>query len=196
MSPIVAIAESDENQPLLEALARLLPAWPRPVLNRPEAIAKLTRDGTSDLLRSAPGLAMPVNRRVDRALFERLAADEASLAALMGGRLFPIIARPVGSHAGLDLQKIERASDIALYLAKTQVEDFYLASFVDYRSPDGLYRKYRIILIDGQAYACHLAISNHWMVHYLNADMIDSAQNRSEEARFMQNFDEDFRPPP
>ena len=37
-----------------------------------------------------------------------------------------------------------------------------------------------------------MAISRHWMIHYLNADMIDNAQNRAEEARFMEDFDDDF----
>jgi hypothetical protein len=63
---------------------------------------------------------------------------------------------------------------------------------VDYRGKDGLFRKYRIALIDGEAYACHMAISSHWMIHYLNADMIDNGQNRAEEAAFMRNFDTNF----
>jgi hypothetical protein len=37
-----------------------------------------------------------------------------------------------------------------------------------------------------------MAISEHWMIHYLNADMTGSAEKRSEEARFMAAFDEDF----
>jgi hypothetical protein len=48
------------------------------------------------------------------------------------------------------------------------------------------------VLIDGRAYACHMAISSHWMIHYLNADMIDNPQNRAEEAAFMREFDEGF----
>jgi hypothetical protein len=37
-----------------------------------------------------------------------------------------------------------------------------------------------------------MAISEHWMVHYLNAGMYESAEKRDEEARFMARFDEDF----
>src|SRR6185436_15896363 len=66
------------------------------------------------------------------------------------------------------------------------------APFVDYRSADGLFRKYRIVLIDGRAYASHMAISSDWMIHYLNAGMMESEEKRTEEARFMADFDRGF----
>src|SRR5260370_39911045 len=37
-----------------------------------------------------------------------------------------------------------------------------------------------------------MAISEHWMIHYLNADMTGSVEKRGEEARFMVDFDSDF----
>ncbi|MEO7007832.1 MAG: RimK family alpha-L-glutamate ligase, partial [Caldimonas sp.] len=52
--------------------------------------------------------------------------------------------------------------------------------------------KYRIVLIDGVAYAGHMGISTHWMIHYLNAGMSDSAAKRAEEEAFMRNFETDF----
>src|SRR5207302_642347 len=78
------------------------------------------------------------------------------------------------------------------YLAQQPASGFYLAPFIDYASPDGLFRKYRIALIEGVPYLCHLAISSHWMVHYLNAGMDDSPEKRQEEARAMAAFDQDF----
>ena len=76
---------------------------------------------------------------------------------------------------------------------KTMTQDeFYISRFVDYRGEDGLFRKYRIVLIEGRPFICHMAISSHWMIHYLNAGMTESAEKRAEEARFMANFDEEF----
>ena len=63
---------------------------------------------------------------------------------------------------------------------------------MDYRDPDGAFRKYRIVLI-GTPFAVHMGISAHWMIHYLNAGMTDSAEKRAEEERWMFGFDEDFR---
>jgi hypothetical protein len=67
-----------------------------------------------------------------------------------------------------------------------------VTTFVDYRSRDGLFRKARIAIIEGRPFVCHMAISQHWMIHYLNADMRNDAARRAEEARFMANFDGDF----
>ena len=78
------------------------------------------------------------------------------------------------------------------YLRIRPENEFYIAPFGDYRSEDGLFRKYRIALIDGLPYACHMAISDHWMIHYVNAGMDKSAGKRAEEERFMDRFDEDF----
>ncbi|MBV9776733.1 MAG: hypothetical protein JO143_06760, partial [Acetobacteraceae bacterium] len=57
---------------------------------------------------------------------------------------------------------------------------------------DGLFRKYRLICIDRAPFLCHMAVSEHWMVHYLNAGMETSADRRAEEARAMAEFDTGF----
>jgi hypothetical protein len=68
----------------------------------------------------------------------------------------------------------------------------FVTPFVDYRGADGLFRKYRIALIDGAPFLCHMAVSAHWMVHYLNAGMTESAAKRDEEAQAMLSFDAGF----
>jgi hypothetical protein len=65
-------------------------------------------------------------------------------------------------------------------------------SFTDYRGADGLFRKYRIALIDGRPYACQMAISERPIAHHHEAGMRESAEKRAEEARFMADFDGDF----
>jgi hypothetical protein len=189
---LVAVAESNENQALLGELAALVRSWPRPVVNSPRHIARLTRDGTWALLKSAPGVAIPMNARIDRRSFERIAHGEDTIENVLEGCTFPIIARPLDSHAGEGLCKLECGAAIDAYLDERAEGEFYIAPFVDYRGPDGLFRKYRIALIDGRPYAVHMAISEHWMIHYLNADMMRNAEKRAEEARFMASFDEEF----
>lgn len=189
---LVAVAESDQNQAVLREIAALVASWPRPVLNAPDRIARLTRDGTWELLRSAPGVMIPMNLRIDRPGIARMAADGGSIKELLLGSDFPIIARPVGSHAGEGLCKLDGPGEIEAYLGERVEDEFYIAPFVDYRGKDGLYRKYRIALIGGRPYACHMAISQHWMIHYLNADMKTNAARRAEEARFFATFETDF----
>jgi len=69
---------------------------------------------------------------------------------------------------------------------------YFVTAFVDYRSADGLYRKYRVAFMDRQPYLCHMAVSQNWMVHYLNAGMTESADKRADEAQAMMHFDATF----
>jgi hypothetical protein len=52
---LVAVAESQANQPLLERLADYVRDWPRPVINRPEHIRRLSRDGVCAALQGRRG---------------------------------------------------------------------------------------------------------------------------------------------
>jgi hypothetical protein len=188
----VAIGECDENRPLLQALEGVAQAWPRPVLNAPGKIANLSRDGACALLKDAPGVVMPISARISRQTLGKIGNGELSITSVLADGNFPIIVRPVGSHAGQGLTKFDTRDGILAYMATMPSSEFYIARFVDYSSADGQFRKYRIILIEGQPFICHMAISSHWMIHYLNAGMTDSAEKRAEEARFMASFDDDF----
>lgn len=188
----VAVAESSENQAVLQKIAALVPFWPRPVVNRPERISHLTRDGTWELLKSAPGVVIPMAARIDRSSFERIALGEVGVEGILEDKSFPIIARPFDSHLGDGLSKLDSAAAIDTYLRERPESQFFISPFIDYSGKDGLFRKYRVALIDRCPYAVHMAISRHWMINYINADMKDSAEKRAEEARFMADFDFDF----
>lgn len=188
----VAVGESDQNQALLGYVDSIINGWPCPVLNRPNKIQALSRNAACALLSDIPGVVMPITVRIDRETLTMLGDAHLALTSVLADAAFPVIVRPVDSHAGRGLLKLEAATDIANYLQTMPEADFYISRFVDYSGSDGLFRKYRIVLIDGRPYVCHLAISRHWMVHYLNAEMTDKPQNREEEARFMAGFDEGF----
>jgi glutathione synthase/RimK-type ligase-like ATP-grasp enzyme len=188
----VAIGQSDANTPLLVDIVGALKSWPRPVLNMPDRIALLSRDSACALLKSAPGVKMPETVRISRQGLEQVGQAQLPVAAVLPDGAFPLIARPVDSHAGKGLVKLDEPSAIAAYLQDMTQDEFYISRFVDYRSADGLFRKCRIVLIKGRPFICHMAISGNWMIHYLNAGMTESAEKRAEEARFMECFDEEF----
>jgi hypothetical protein len=179
---IVAVCESDHNLPLLENIGNLVKSWPRPVLCLPDRIARLSRDSASELLRSIPGTVMPHTARIGRSALECLGPDAG----------LPMIVRPADSQKGQGLAKLDGPGDIPGYLETRPEPVFHVARYVDYRGKDGQFRKYRIVLIGGRPYACHMAISDRWMVHYLSAGMRDSAEKRAEEAQFFATFDDDF----
>jgi len=180
---ILAVGESDANAAILRPLAPTLARWPRPMLNAAAAaVSALGRDRAPALLAGRPGLAAPPTRRIGR---EGLAAAAAALG-------FPIIARPIDSHAGIGLEKLDDPAAAADYLVRHPGEVFYVSPFIDYRSPDGRFRKLRVALVDGRPFIVHLAISDHWMVHYLNAGMAEDAGKRAKEAAMMASFESGF----
>lgn len=175
---MIAISESDKNRQLLDYAEALVAGWPRPILNPPRHIARCARDTAYRLLNDIPGLLIPETRRLMR--------EQA------GAIRFPSTIRPVDTHGGKGLAKLDAAADCVAYLDAHPETEFYVSEFIDYRSEDGLYRKSRIALIDGKPYVCHLAISDSWVVHYIPAGMSSSAQKRDEEAAMMENFDHAF----
>ena len=178
-----AVRQADENIPVLKLIEEHLAGRPEPVVNAPHRIPLLARETACTLLEEVPGLVMPPTVRVTRQGCQRLVSE---------GAEFPIIVRPVGSHRGQDLRKLEAAAGIEEYLQASPASEFYVSRFVDYRGPDGFFRKCRIVLIDGQPLVCHLAISEHWMVNFVNSEMDKSAWKRVEEADFMAHFDQGF----
>ena len=186
---MIALSESDENRDVLAALQQALIGWPKPIINRAENISTTDRNRASMLLQQVPGLLMPPTVRVSRSQLQSIAAADADLSDLFEGCAFPIILRPVGSHAGRDLDKIDCAEQLGTYLGRVDAAFLFLSRFVDYSGADGLFRKFRIALIDGEAFACHMAVSSDWMIHYVNAGMYEDAQKRAEEAAFMAHFD-------
>jgi len=174
----IAVGESDKNAALLAQLESQMPRWPRPVVNHPRAIPNGARDTCYALLQSIPGVCIAKTQRLKSG--DALEMD------------YPITLRPIDTQGGEGLQRINNEAELTAYYAAHPARTYYAAQYVEYQSADGLYRKLRIVLIDGTPYICHMAISSHWMVHYLSAGMAESAKKRLEEQRMMEGFDQDF----
>jgi hypothetical protein len=189
----VAIGESPDNLPVLENLEPLLSGWTGPILNNaPRAIIDLSREGVSEAFRDEPSILAPLTSRITQEELRDLANGTRALDTVDGLTSYPVIVRPTGTHAGHGMEKIASAGELATYVAGRDENDFYIAPFIDYSSKDGKFRKQRISVIDGKPYASHLAISDHWMVHYLSAGMTEHGERRLEEAAWMESFDADF----
>jgi hypothetical protein len=189
---IVTVGESDRDKPIIEEIERLVQTWPCPVLNRPEKVLQLSREGMYCLLRNVPGVIVPPTVRIDRAEFGRLGQGLLTGAQFDGYEAFPLIARPVGSHAGRGLMKLDSRDAIDAYLAGQPDAEFFISPYVDFRSDDGLFRKYRVVWVDGHPYPCHMAVADQWKVWYYNAEMDASPDKRAEEEQFMSAFDPGF----
>jgi glutathione synthase/RimK-type ligase-like ATP-grasp enzyme len=189
---IIAISELDRNLVSLRHAETIIPNLNTVLLNPPANIIPLSRDAISYKLQNIAGLNVPITDRISRSQLLSLSDDDALKATIIGNTKFPIIIRPIDSHAGTNLEKVENLQELHDYLAQCDSTMFFIAPFIDYRSDDGSYKKYRIMLIDGTPYIAHMAVSEHWMIHYLNADMLENSQRRNAEAQAMQNFEQGF----
>jgi Tfp pilus assembly protein PilF len=185
-----AIADADRGAPYLAEAASICARLGRPVLNPPAAIAPTRRDRTAARLAGIAGLVVPATRRVDRAALAAQAAAADPLGALRVDG--PVLVRPVGSHGGEGLERIDHPAALAPYLERTRFDEFYLTDFCDFRSADGHYRKYRFVFVDRVAFPYHEAISKDWRVHYWRADMDAAPWMKQEEARFLADPDSVF----
>jgi tetratricopeptide (TPR) repeat protein len=174
-----AIGDVDLAAPTAAPMRRFLSRCARPVLNPPAKVAGARRDRLPALLAGLPGVVTPRARRLSATVIARHGLANAVKRA---GLAPPLLLRPVGAHGGRGLVRVESSAELAgLVLAG----DLYATAYRDYRSADGLYRKYRVIFVDRRAYPYHLAISPDWLVHYESAGMAGYAARRAEEAAFL-----------
>ena len=68
-------------------------------------------------------------------------------------------------------------------------DDVWLIEQLDARDVNGMYRKLRVMMIDGQLYPLHLAISKDWKVHYFKADMADLPKNWLVDGEFLSDME-------
>jgi hypothetical protein len=189
---IVIASDSEECRDALGIIDRAVARWPRPMLNPPRLVGNLDRDKLHRLLRGIEGLDIPATISVTRAQLSDVVQSKLLVAEIAAELQFPVIVRPRGSHAGIGLAKLDDRAAIGRYLAERPEQEFFVSRFVDYAGDDGLFRKYRVVVVDGRSYACHMAIADRWDIWYLNAGMAFSESKRREEEDFMRTFDSAF----
>ena len=171
----IAVAEDARHGAALRAADALAAAIGRPTLNCGERVSRLSRAGTARLFRDLPDAVVPSHHLVSN--------GETLPIAL------PVIIRPLGSHAGKSLSRISDQDELEAYYQDNRAEQrFTVAPFFDYRSADGLWRKYRVVFVDAVPFPLHLAIHNDWAVWYYNAGMQACPRKQAEERRFLDHL--------
>jgi len=172
-----AVADPDLAASFLDDMQALIDALDRPVLNPLARIAATRRDLAPALHAGIADLVVPAVRRLDGAALTALAAASDALA-------FPLLLRPTGDHGGDDLTLLHTADALRDHAAQAAAESYYLTDFVDYRSADGFFRKYRLVYVDGEVFPYHLAIAREWKVHYWRSAEEMAAQDWMRAGKF------------
>jgi glutamate/tyrosine decarboxylase-like PLP-dependent enzyme/glutathione synthase/RimK-type ligase-like ATP-grasp enzyme len=180
-----AIGDPDLSGNALAAAQSVLAASSAPVLNSPAAVMATGRSDNAQRLSELTGVIAPTTVTLAREVFS--SADVASTLARHGLN-FPMLVRTPGFHTGRHFVLVDRASALPEAIAALPGAELTAIQYLDSRGGDGKVRKYRAMLIDGQIYPLHLAISSHWKIHYFTAEMADRAEHRAEDAEFLENM--------
>ena len=172
-----AIADADFAGAALAQAEKLVAVSGAPVVNHPAKVAATGRAALAARCQGIPGIVAP-----NTALRTR-----AQIAAL-GGHELPILLRTPGHHTGRHFGMAADRTTLAALLDELPGEALFTIPYLNARGPDGMFRKYRVLFIDGALYPWHLAISADWKVHYFSAAMAASAPARAEEQNFLDNM--------
>ena len=179
------IGDADLCREGLQAACAVLARTDRPVINHPQAVLKTGRAANAERLRGLPNVVVPRMVTLPRRLF---AGRDAVAVVAANGFAFPFLVRAPGFHTGRHFVRVENAQVLNAAAAAFPGDDLCLIEELDARDGDGLFRKCRVMIIDRKIYPLHLAISRHWKVHYFRADMAYSAENRAQDAAFLDDM--------
>ncbi len=166
-----AVTEFLGNRSDLAALA---------LLNPPSKLPRTRRDQLAEMVTGINGLLVPRTIRLSCDELSGMANDPEIL-------VHPKLVRTAGTHGGDALERVSNSAQLADFLKQHPADNYYLTDYVDFRSDDGWFRKYRFIFINRKPYPFHLAIMDQWKIHYWRAGMSVDAWKCAEEERFMRD---------
>jgi glutathione synthase/RimK-type ligase-like ATP-grasp enzyme len=182
------IADPDSHTEALVKAMRVVEHVKRPCFNPPRLIAQTRRDQVARRLSGIRGLRVPrtvrFTPRHPRDFAQTAEAERLS---------YPVIVRLAGDHGGVSTVRVDSSADWdAIHQLPWGGRSVYLTEFVDYRDPDGLYRKHRIAMVSGVPLLRHVIIGADWLLH--RSKRLDTPPYAAEETRRLQDFEKETLP--
>lgn len=178
------VSDADEGAEVLPLALAIARSLGKPVVNDPAKIQNTTRDAT------ALALADVAACRVPRTI--RIAAGEGLPDGL--DLVFPLLARQAGMHGGDVFERLDDVAALTAFLAAHADHDRYVIDYIDYRSTDGFFRKYRFLFVGEDILPYHLAIGDDWKLHRDATEMGRHLWMQEEEERFLRAPEQVFGP--
>ncbi|HEU0167177.1 MAG TPA: tetratricopeptide repeat protein [Chloroflexota bacterium] len=178
---INAISDADRCPDALRDAEALIGRSGAPHLNAPARVLATARAASACQLGGLPDVVAP----------RTIAYERGNLTSKDLGRAgfeWPLLVRAPGYHTGEHFLKVDRSQDLAAAVAQLPGDDLLAIEYLDLFGLDGTVRKYRVMMIDGELYPLHAAVSRNWMVHYFSADMASSAEHRAEDEAFLRDM--------
>ncbi len=181
------VTDPDQHPKTLDAVGKLLRGYRGRVINRPEAVMRSTREQVAKRLAGIAGLRVPKVVRLRNPSFGAAAA-----AAKRAGMEFPLIVRLAGTHTGKIVGLVDGPE--ALDAACSGRGEFILIEFVDFRSEDGFFRKYRVWSFGESRIFRHMVTTDNWNIHIKDRMrfMVDRPELMEEELRLLERTEGAF----
>jgi tetratricopeptide (TPR) repeat protein len=183
------IADADNGQDILPQALALVDSLGLPTVNHPRLVMATDRASIARRIAGIPLVRVPRTERLPGAVLMGAATN-----GCLDGFTLPVLVRLAGNHGGDEFEKFDDVPALCAFVSRHPEGTFYLSEYVDYRSADGFFRKYRVICLNGEVLPYHLAIHSDWMVHHFRTDMANQAWMRAEEESFLREpqgvFDE------
>ncbi len=176
-----AIGDADRCAKELQRAQLLAARSHAPIINAPLRVLHTGRREHAQRLAAVSGVTLPRMTRVSK----QPVYPPVSIQLEQAGFVFPLLLRAPGFHGGHFFVRIEGQSSLEHALKDLPGEELLAIEFLDARSSGGLFRKFRMMCINGQLLPIHLALSSQWKVHYFSSDMDKEATYRAEEAAFL-----------
>ena len=155
-----SIGDPDSRQKALNQAEKFIQGFDLPVINHPENVRKTTKDSLWNLFGDRSDIIVPKTIRTSP---RRLSEIDQIIES--GEMNFPFLFEATNRNEDrsfLFVSSPEQMGELERFPFDGQ--DFYMTRHIDYRSADGLYRKYRFYVIGGKVYPGHLIVANHWLI--------------------------------
>ena len=167
------------RRPMREALAAaaaLIKKSAAPVINLPAVVSATGRIANATRLGALPGVVAPRMVALPRAALDPAGRHIHAGASRLHLSAAAALAR---FHTGRHFVQVQSADDLVAGGRGTAGRRLAGDRLSRRARRDGIARKYRVMIVDGELYPLHLAISRHWKVHYFTADMADDPDHRA-----------------
>ena len=132
-----------------------------PFFNPPALIMNTTRDNIYRLLQGIDKLHVPKTVRIQPRspsdIYDTVGKEHFE---------FPVIFRKAGDRDENNMIMVDDETE-QFHAFPLDAREYYLTQFAEYKE-DGLYRKHRLVVMDGEVYLRHIKFSKEWIVHHGN----------------------------
>lgn len=182
------VGDADSSASVLRSIQELeYKTQPVRTFNRASDVFKTARETLPDTLKNIPGCRLPRVIAVQPESFDALRDDCERFAQ------WPLIVRASGYHGGDNMILLETPEQLeSLRDTEWVYKGILLIEFVSYKGEDNLYRKVRVMMIDGVPLPRHCIITDNCFIHAENrSDLMDKDDNLCrEEETFLEQFED------